>query len=57
MKRLIGLPGDTVELRLLRGDGYVYINGKPLKEPYIEQARRAAVQASGRSGSSRGTTS
>ena len=28
VKRLIGLPGDTVELRLLRGDGYVYINGK-----------------------------
>ena len=28
VKRLIGLPGDTVELRLLRGNGYVYINGK-----------------------------
>ena len=44
MKRLIGLPGDTVEVRLRNGDGYVYINGKPLKEPYIEKARRGAVQ-------------
>ena len=41
VKRLIGLPGDTVELRLRNGNGYVYINGKPLKEPYIQQQRRA----------------
>ena len=47
VKRLIGLPGDTVELRLLRGDGYVYINGKRLKEPYIQKDRRAAVQSYG----------
>ena len=47
VKRLIGLPGDTVELKLRGGDGYVYINGKPLKEPYIEKARRAAVQTFG----------
>ena len=32
VKRLIGLPGDTWQER----DGYVYINGKPLKEPYID---------------------
>ena len=31
MKRLIGLPGDKVSER----DGYVYIDGKQLKEPYI----------------------
>ena len=47
VKRLIGLPGDTVELRLLRGDGYVYINGHRLKEPYIQKSRRAAVQSYG----------
>jgi signal peptidase I len=47
VKRLIGLPGDTVEVRLRGGDGYVYINGKPLKEPYIQKSRRAAVQAFG----------
>jgi signal peptidase I len=47
VKRLIGLPGDVVELRLRKGDGYVYINGRPLREPYIETARRGAVQSFG----------
>ena len=32
VKRLIGLPGDTWEER----NGYVYINGKKLEEPYIK---------------------
>jgi signal peptidase I len=36
VKRLIGLPGDTWEER----NGYVYINGRKLDEPYIQQARR-----------------
>ena len=31
VKRVIGLPGDTVESR----DGRVYINGAPLDEPYL----------------------
>ena len=47
VKRLVGLPGESLELRLRNGDGYVYINGKPLQEPYIEKARRGAVQAFG----------
>ncbi len=47
VKRLIGLPGDTVEVKLRSGDGYVTINGKPLKEPYIEKARRGAVGSFG----------
>lgn len=32
VKRVIGLPGETVEVR----NGKVYINGIELKEPYIE---------------------
>jgi signal peptidase I len=31
VKRVIGLPGDTVEAR----DGQVIVNGKALKEPYV----------------------
>jgi signal peptidase I len=41
VKRIIGLPGETVEVRLQRGVGYVYINGRKLDEPYLEQARRS----------------
>jgi signal peptidase I len=40
VKRLIGLPGDRVELRNEGGSSYVYINGKKLDEPYIEPDRR-----------------
>ena len=36
VKRLIGLPGETVSER----DGYVFINGKELNEPYVQPARR-----------------
>jgi signal peptidase I len=41
VKRIIGLPGETVEVRLRRGEGYVYINGRLLDEPYVEDGRRA----------------
>ncbi len=40
VKRIIGLPGETVQLRLRGGSAYVYIDGKPLREPYIERDRR-----------------
>lgn len=33
IKRVIGLPGETVEVR----DCTVFINGKPLEEPYLDQ--------------------
>jgi signal peptidase I len=36
VKRLIGLPGDRVSER----DGYVYINGARLDEPYLQPDRR-----------------
>jgi signal peptidase I len=36
VKRLIGLPGNTWEER----NGYVYIDGKRLNEPYIKKDRR-----------------
>jgi len=38
VKRLIGLPGDKWEER----NGFVYINGKRLDEPYIQPQRRDA---------------
>ena len=40
VKRIIGLPGERVGIRLRRGAGFVYIDGKRLEEPYIENDRR-----------------
>jgi signal peptidase I len=37
VKRLIGLPGDTVHQD---AEGYIYIDGKKLNEPYIHPAQR-----------------
>jgi signal peptidase I len=36
VKRLIGLPGETVNER----NGFIYIDGKKLNEPYIQPGRR-----------------
>ena len=36
IKRVIGLPGDTVELR----GGLVWLNGRALEEPYVPEAYR-----------------
>ncbi len=41
VKRIVGLPGETVEVRLQRGEGYVYVNGRKLDEPYVKDGRRA----------------
>ena len=36
IKRLIGLPGETIELRQSR----VFINGEPIEEPYLDAMRQ-----------------
>jgi signal peptidase I len=40
VKRIIGLPGETVQIRLQRGAARVYVDGRRLDEPYIEQSHR-----------------
>src|ERR1700687_4176174 len=42
IKRVIGLPGETVELRAKK----VYIDGKPLDEPYVHFLRPPGAGAS-----------
>lgn len=36
VKRVIGLPGETVEIK----NGAVYIDGNPIKEPYLKEAMK-----------------
>ena len=36
VKRLIGLPGETVSEK----NGYIFIDGHPLREPYVQTQRR-----------------
>jgi signal peptidase I len=40
VKRIIGLPGETVEMRL----GKIYINGQQLNEPYLDPKLTASQQ-------------
>jgi signal peptidase I len=42
IKRVIGLPGDRVEVRNHRA----YVNGEPLNEPYVKLDERAALRPS-----------
>ncbi|MEX0851003.1 MAG: signal peptidase I [Gaiellaceae bacterium] len=40
VKRIVGLPGETLQIRLRRGAAFVYVDGRRLEEPYIEHDRR-----------------
>jgi signal peptidase I len=42
IKRVVGLSGDRIEVRSHRA----YINGEPLKEPYVKLDERAAAHPS-----------
>jgi signal peptidase I len=42
IKRVVALPGERIEVRNHRA----YINGEPLKEPYVKLDERAAMQPS-----------
>ena len=44
IKRVIGLPGETVSER----NGYIYIDGKKLSEPYVKPDRRDQMSGSWR---------
>src|SRR5919202_5162941 len=39
IKRVIGLPGDTVEVH----EGRIFVNGKELQEPYLEHSLNVAA--------------
>ena len=39
VKRVVGLPGDTVELR----NGWLYVNGERYEEPYIQDEYRSGL--------------
>jgi signal peptidase I len=41
IKRVIGLPGETIEIR----EKKVYINGKPLDEPYVHFLQQPSSQS------------
>jgi signal peptidase I len=40
IKRIVGLPGEQLSIRLRRGSAFVHIDGAELDEPYIESDRR-----------------
>jgi signal peptidase I len=43
VKRIVGLPGERLQLRIVNGAAYVFIDGRRLDEPYLEQKRRDGI--------------
>ena len=41
VKRIVGLPGEKVETRVVDGKQYVYVDDERLPEPYIQDERRS----------------
>ena len=52
LKRIVGLPGETIEIRMKR----VFINGEPLAEPYVHFLNDAEATNPERYGDSMGPT-
>lgn len=46
IKRVIGLPGDKIVIKMVNGVYRTFVNGKMLDEPYINEAPDAAYPAS-----------
>jgi len=42
VKRIVGLPGERLELRLVDGKQHVYVDGRRLPEPYVDDKRRSS---------------
>jgi signal peptidase I len=40
VKRIIGLPGETLQIRVIRGREWVYVDGQRLDEPYVQPEKR-----------------
>jgi signal peptidase I len=45
IKRIIGIPGDTVQIDGV--SGRVYVNGRPLEEPYVQGKTRCSFSGNG----------
>ena len=53
IKRIVGLPGETVQERVINGAGYIYIDGKKLDEPWLRERPSAAPSRLGAAGAGR----
>ena len=44
VQRIVGMPGDSIQVRVRLGNGWAYVNGKPVKEPYIHSPDQQACR-------------